>query len=105
MVLDYEFFVPPRIVFGWGRRRGIGALAAALGRRAFVVSGSKTLEKNGTLGEVLEQLRAGRVEAVHVASISHEPEVAHVDRLVASILEQQARSGDLIVGIGGGSAI
>jgi hypothetical protein len=45
--LEYDFFAPPSIVFGWGRRRELGTLAAKLGRRAFVVSGSRTLENNG----------------------------------------------------------
>ncbi|HZZ27331.1 MAG TPA: iron-containing alcohol dehydrogenase [Pirellulales bacterium] len=103
--LEYDFLAPPRIVFGWGRRREIGTLAASLGRRAFVVTGSRTLEKNGTLDELLRLLEAAGVEPLHVASISHEPEVGDVDRLTAALVEQHASAGDFVIGLGGGSAI
>ena len=103
--MDYDFFAPPQIAFGWGRRRAVGTLAATLGRRAFVVSGSKTLEQNGTLDEVLNNLRSSGVEGVHIASISREPEVRDVDELSAKLIAHGAGSCDLIVGIGGGSSI
>ncbi len=35
MNLSYDFLAPPRIVFGWGRRREVGMLGRTLGRRAF----------------------------------------------------------------------
>ena len=103
--LEYDFVAPQRIVFGWGRRRELGALAATLGKRAFVVSGSRTLEKNGLLAELLQALESAQVEAVHVASISHEPEVCDVDVLAAQLFKMNAGVGDLVIGIGGGSAI
>ena len=31
--LSYDFAIPQRIVFGWGRRREVGSLARSLGRR------------------------------------------------------------------------
>jgi alcohol dehydrogenase class IV len=96
---------PQRIVFGWGRRRELGALAVTLGKRAFIISGSRTLEKNGLLAELLQALESAQVEAVHVASISHEPEVCDVDVLAAQLFELNAGVGDLVIGIGGGAAI
>ncbi|HTQ37858.1 MAG TPA: iron-containing alcohol dehydrogenase [Pirellulales bacterium] len=103
--LEYDFIAPPRIVFGWGRRREIGTLAASLGRRAFVITGSRTLEKSGAVAEVLALLKAAGVEPVHVGSISHEPEVDDVDALVAAMIEHHCGDGDLLIGLGGGSAI
>ena len=49
--IQYDFLSPQRIVFGWGRRREVGALARSLGQRVFVIPGSRTLEKSGTIGE------------------------------------------------------
>ncbi len=103
--LDYDFFAPLRIVFGWGRRREIGTLAATLGHRAFVVAGSRTLEKSGVLATLMQALKAAHVEPIQVASISHEPEVCDVDVLAAQLFELNATVGDLVVGVGGGSAI
>ena len=105
MPLRYDLVVPQRIVFGWGRRREIGDLAASLGRRVLVVSGSRTLERSGQLAELFDLMRAAGVEVVHAASISHEPEVADVDRLTAELIRKNPGAGDFVIGIGGGSAI
>ncbi|MCC7086454.1 MAG: iron-containing alcohol dehydrogenase [Pirellulales bacterium] len=101
----YDFLAPPRMVFGWGRRREMGRFAASLGRRAFVVSGSTALERKGILAEVLETVAAAGIEGLHVASLSREPEVADVDRLAADLVENNVGRGDFVIGIGGGSAI
>ncbi|HEY2761941.1 MAG TPA: iron-containing alcohol dehydrogenase [Pirellulales bacterium] len=102
---SYDFLAPQRIVFGWGRRREIGSLAASLGHRAFVVTGSRTLERSGVLGSLTKSLNAAGVEAIPMGNISHEPEVADVDRLTAIVQSNQPRLGDSVIGIGGGSAI
>lgn len=103
--LNYDFIAPQIIVFGWGRRREIGTLAASLGRRAFLIVGSRTLENNGTVSELLKSLKAAGVEPVQVAAISHEPEVGDVDRLTEILEKAKAGNGDLVIGLGGGSAI
>jgi alcohol dehydrogenase len=103
--LSYDFLAPPRIIFGWGRRCEIGELASTLGHRAFVVTGSRTLEKSGVLAELIHALKAAKVEPIQVATISHEPEVCDVDALAAQLFEMNAGVGDLVIGIGGGSAI
>ena len=54
---SYDFLAPPRIVFGWGRWREVGPLAAALGSRAFLVWGSRTLVKSGLVNQLQETLR------------------------------------------------
>jgi alcohol dehydrogenase class IV len=101
----YDFLAPPRIVFGWGRRRELGAVARTLGRRAFVLHGSRSLEESGTLGEILDCLRHEQVEPVDAGSIGHEPEVADVDRIAAFLRRNAGSRGDLVIGVGGGSAM
>ena len=103
--MDYSFLSPQRIVFGWGRRRDVGPLAAALGRRAIVVCGSRTLVERGVLDELTASLAATGVEATLLATIRHEPEVADVDAAVAALAELPPRDADFVLGIGGGSAI
>ena len=56
--LTYDLIVPRQIVFGWGRRREVGPLARSLGRRAFVVSGSRAMAERGVIGELFDGLRA-----------------------------------------------
>jgi alcohol dehydrogenase class IV len=101
----FELVVPSRIVFGWGERARLGALARSLGRRAFVVSGSRSLAASGILPQALAHLRDAGVEPVPVGEIRHEPLVDDVDRLVGELLAFGAAPGDLVVAIGGGSAI
>ncbi len=103
--LTYDFSTPSRIVFGWGRRPMVGGLARSLGRRAFVVCGSRTLERNGALDEIVQSLRESGVDTVPVETISREPLVEDVDRCVSLLRENLAGAGDLLVAVGGGSAI
>jgi alcohol dehydrogenase class IV len=103
--LAYDFSAPSRIVFGWGRRSMVGGLARSLGRRAFVVCGSRTLERNGALDEIVQSLRAAGVDTVPVETISREPLVEDVDRCVSFLRANLAGSADLLVAVGGGSAI
>lgn len=101
----YDFSAPSRIVFGWGRWTDAGGLARSLGRRAFVVSGSRTLESGGAISEILDQLRNAGVEPVRAAGIAREPLIEDVDRCVGFLREHGAGAGDLVLAIGGGSAI
>ena len=54
--MTYDLLLPRRIVFGWGRRREVGDWAATLGRRAWIVSGSRTLAAKGELDELAAHL-------------------------------------------------
>ena len=63
-MLNYTFFAPRQIVFGWGCRSEIGTLAARLGRRAFLVSGSRTLERTGVIDELVGRLQSAGVEVL-----------------------------------------
>jgi alcohol dehydrogenase class IV len=103
--LHYDFFAPPRITFGWGRRRELGAIAKSLGRRAFLVCGSKTLEAGGALDELRLSLKETGIAAESLGTISREPEVADVDSFTNRLLACRPAVGDFVLAIGGGSAI
>ncbi|MHB8901204.1 MAG: iron-containing alcohol dehydrogenase [Thermoguttaceae bacterium] len=104
-VLRYDFVSPQQIVFGWGRRRELPRLAPRLGRRAFLVCGSRTLESAGLVEEILDLLRSCGVATVRLESLSHEPEVGDVDQASAVVREAGAGRGDFLLAVGGGSAI
>ena len=103
--LHYDFFAPPRITFGWGRRRELALVAQTLGRRAFLVCGSKTLAAGGMLDELRESLKQGGIKAESLGFISREPEVADVDKFTERLLEYRPGEGDFVIAVGGGSAI
>ena len=103
--LVYDFLTPPKIAFGCGRRHELGTIARSLGRRAFVVCGSKTLESAGVIDELLDSLRDAKIVAEPLGTISREPEVTDVDRFADNLCRHQPSEGDFVLAVGGGSAI
>ncbi|HJT31935.1 MAG TPA: iron-containing alcohol dehydrogenase [Pirellulales bacterium] len=101
----YDFLSPPKIVFGWGRRAEVGRLASSLGRRAWIISGSRTLAASGAIDEIGSALRAAGIAVGELAAIADEPQVADVDRAVEQLRQLNAGPGDFLLAIGGGSAI
>jgi alcohol dehydrogenase class IV len=102
---EYDLRWPPRVVFGWGRLRELAAHAAPLGRRAFLVHGSRRLEQAGYVAAVREQLTAAGIAVVEAACARGEPTVEQVDELAGRLRAQHATSGDFVLALGGGSAI
>ncbi len=98
--MDYDFFSPQQIAFGWGRCSDVGQLAQVLGRRAFLISGSKTLKEQGSLINIQQRLSAAGIEVVKIATISREPEVSDVDHAVKRLLEHDPTPGDFVAGVG-----
>jgi alcohol dehydrogenase class IV len=105
MLNSYTFFSPPQIVFGWGRRAEVGPLAATLGRRVWLLSGSRTLERNGTIDAVAESLATAGLSVLRSTAPNREPEVADVDALTNDWRSRGATVGDSVVAIGGGSTL
>jgi len=103
--LSYDFVAPPRIVFGWGRRRELGKLARTLGHRAMILSGLPASVASDVLGEIRELLFAQNIESTLVETILHEPEVQDVDRVARELRGNAANRGCFVLAIGGGAAI
>lgn len=104
-LFDFDLLIPRRIVFGWGKRTELGKLAAGIGRRVFLVDGSRTLQKSHYWTEILSSLAAAKIEVVHVATASREPTIEDVDTAASLVRTHQPGEGDLILGIGGGAAL
>ena len=103
--MNYDFLSPTQIVFGWGRRSELGKLAAKLGSRVFLVSGSRTLERTGVIEHIAAGFDQCGLKTERFEAASHEPEVADVDLLVAEFLKREPTERDVVVAIGGGSTI
>ncbi len=103
--LSYDLLVPPRIVFGWGRRREVGRWGRTLGRRAFLVCGMPTDAAATVTEEIAASLRTEGIELAPLASLLHEPEVADVDRTAAQLRSAGAAQGDFLLAVGGGAAM
>lgn len=71
-------------------------------KRAFIVMGGKSLEKNGTLAKVEEYLRAGGAETFVYRGVEPDPHFRTVREGADAMLEW---GPDLIVALGGGSVM
>ena len=95
--MEFEFATASRIIFGSGAADEAGALAAGLGRCAFVLTG----RRGARAAPLLEGVRAAAVETVTFA-VPDEPTTELVRQGTARARDTDC---DLVVGIGGGSVI
>ncbi|MDD5555635.1 MAG: iron-containing alcohol dehydrogenase [bacterium] len=98
----HEFFVPAGIFYGAGALGRLGGEAAALGRRALLVSGRGALERAGLLGEIAKALRGAGVETVPFPGVEPDPSIETVDAGGRAAVDGRC---DLVVAAGGGSAL
>ena len=91
----------PKIVFGAGRRSEIPGLVAGYGRRALVVTGARSLQASSAWADLTAGLDAAGVAWERLA-VDGEPSPGLVDGAVAG---RRADPPDVVVGIGGGSAL
>lgn len=102
---NYSFLAPRQIVFGWGRRAELGTLAAGIGRRVLLVSGSRTLESSGAIDQLVGILHAAGPDVLGFPVDSREPEVRDVNQLTGAFRALNPTEHDVVVAIGGGSTI
>ncbi|MHB8992638.1 MAG: iron-containing alcohol dehydrogenase [Chloroflexota bacterium] len=96
------FRIPSQITFGTGTAETIGAEARRLGGcHAFVVS-DPALRQIGMTDQLVSWLAAQEVQATVYTEVEPEPSVQSVDRAGQAA---QATGCDLVIGIGGGSAM
>jgi alcohol dehydrogenase class IV len=99
--LEFEFLSVPRILFGVGKFSQLGATAGEMGRRALVVYNGIDPDKGERLDQIEEQLGRAGVTA-RFCRQRGEPTVEQMDAG-----RELARAGecDMVIGVGGGSAI
>jgi len=91
----------PRIEFGPGSINKLPALAALYGKTMLLVTGAKSLQQSAAWPGIEQSLKDAGFEW-HTLIISGEPSPQMVDEAVAA---HQSDDIDLVVGIGGGSAL
>lgn len=95
--MDFEFFNVPRIVFGRGRFGRIGEIVASSGETALVVHNVN----EALAARTRELLGSSNVRCEFIRQRG-EPTVADVD---AALGVARGRGCDVVIGLGGGSAI
>ena len=93
----FEFATAARIIFGEGAFREIAPIASSLGRRALIVAGVE----GEILSSLIEQLR-GQGMAGYPLAVAGEPSVETIN---GGLRYLKVMSCDVVIGLGGGSAI
>jgi alcohol dehydrogenase len=101
MTESFEVGRLPRIRFGPGSRTSLATLAAEYGRRVLLVTGVRSLRAS-LHGRALHESFAAQGLAVTTMTVEGEPSPELVDQAVR---EHRPRGIDVVVGIGGGSAL
>jgi alcohol dehydrogenase class IV len=99
--MEFEFATTSQIVFRPGAIHQLGEHAARFGRRAWLVTGGDHIERAGIVGRAMERLVAAGVDAVRLP-VATEPDTRLVD---GGVRAARAAGCDLVVAVGGGSAL
>ncbi|TAM46725.1 MAG: iron-containing alcohol dehydrogenase [Gammaproteobacteria bacterium] len=91
----------PRVVFGAGRLKDLPGIVTGYGKHALLVTGNKSLRASKNWPLIVDGLRAAGI-AFESMAVEGEPSPALVDNAVA---EFRRKGIDVVVGIGGGSAL
>ena len=99
---SFELCVPTKVVFGAGAVERAGEEAKAIGSTALIVTGRGSAERSGLLEKVEGLLADAGLKVLNLKGVQPNPRLATVRKGV-----EIARAGgvDLLVGLGGGSAM
>ncbi len=101
-ISDFQFLMPTKVLFGTGQISKTGEEAARLGKKALVVTGFKAMRQAGITGQVEQSLTAHGLTFELFEKVEANPSTDTVDAGVKLALETGC---DLVIGLGGGSAI
>jgi alcohol dehydrogenase class IV len=101
-VSSFSFTLPTHVVFGAGAVESVGVEAARCGNHALLVTGSTFARRSGLIDHLLSLLRAAGVEVSLYDSLPQNPSVEAID---AGGQRAREAGADLVVGLGGGSAL
>lgn len=99
---DFRFFAPTEVIFGRSSVEKTGECAAKYGKRALLVYGQGSVVRSGLLGRVRKSLEDAGVVCEEFGGAQPNPTLAHAVEGISAALKFGA---DLVIGVGGGSAI
>lgn len=98
----FSFHLPTNIVFGLEEFSRLGEVVSRYGRKALLVTGKRSMRASGVLSKAEELLRASGVQSVLYDKIPPNPTVSAVDEGARLAVTEKC---DVVVGLGGGSAM
>ncbi len=101
-MITFSTFAPTRIHVGPGKTNEIGAIARTYGSKAMVVTGRNSMRTSGYTDRIVNALRESGVQSLVFDQVGSNPERGMVNAAAG----EAARFGaDVVVGLGGGSAL
>lgn len=100
--MEFRYYMPVKTFFGKGCILKNSGEFSLLGKKAFIVTGKSSAEKNGSLADVKKALDNVNIPYVIYNKIEPNPEVEDMRKAAISAAESGA---DFIIGIGGGSPL
>ena len=101
--MKFELRYPTEIFFGNGTFEMLGNKSVEYGKRIFLVTGKSAMHKSGVLVKAMKILKDSSAEVIYLYDkAEHDPSVETVDNGVNLV---KNGNFDVVVGIGGGSAL
>ncbi len=99
---NFRLYQPTEVIFGKGTEEQTGEAAARYGKKALLVYGKGSVVKSGLLARIEASLEKAGMEYAEYGGAQPNPTLSHA---VKGVKEAVAFGADIIIGIGGGSAI
>ena len=98
--MEFSYFLPVNIQFGWNKVDNVAEFAAPYGKKALIVTGRTSAKKSGLYERVVAKLDAAHIDHVLFDQVDANP-------LTTTALDGAAlaksESCDMVIAIGGGS--
>ncbi|MBS6645984.1 MAG: iron-containing alcohol dehydrogenase [Clostridiaceae bacterium] len=102
-MLNFEYYVPNRIIFGKDTHTSVGKLIKGYGfKKVLLHYGGKSAEESGLIGVVKECLEKEGIEIITLKGVRANPELSLAREGIRLCIENQV---DFILAVGGGSVI
>ncbi len=99
---DFKFYAPTEVSFGKNAEEKTGDVAKKYGSKALLVFGKSSVVKSGLLGRVEKSLDKAGILYKEYGGAKPNPTLAHAE---SGVKEAVAFGADMIIAVGGGSAI
>ena len=99
---DFRYYAPTEVIFGNGAEDRTGEIAAKYGSRALLVYGKGSVVRSGLLDRIVASMQRAGMAFLLFGGAQPNPTLTHAEEGVAKAIGFGA---DIIIGIGGGSAI
>lgn len=99
---SFSFVTPKKIIYGWGKFTELGKEAKELGRKALLICSERINAKEPIFLKIRELLMQEDLEVILFNQVAGEPDVEVIKKGIDLLKIEQC---DLVIGLGGGSAI